>query len=128
MEILMFFAQVISRLLLPAVSLVFAVIFLKGNNWVSFPHIGLEQKQRLQEEYDFVQINRHFIAPFFLLQAVWIGATQLTSLMNNPLYWLTYGTLGVWVLWVVSISFYIYVMLTKRFCDRFRRTAQTEQI
>ncbi|MCL1997195.1 MAG: hypothetical protein FWG65_00320 [Turicibacter sp.] len=84
MEILMFFAQIISRLFLPAISLVFAIIFLKGVNWVSFPYKNSEQKQRLQEKYDFVRINRHFVAPFFLSQAVWISATQLTSLPCQP--------------------------------------------
>ncbi|MCL1986480.1 MAG: hypothetical protein FWG64_00705 [Firmicutes bacterium] len=127
MEILIFFAQVILPLLGAAVSLALAVIFRKGVNWVTLIYANPQEKQRLQEEYDFVRINQHFLGNLCLSFATWLTIIALSSVFHaSPYYWLVYVILCL--VWLACFLRYIYVMLTKRHCEQFRRAATNEQI
>ncbi|MCL1986479.1 MAG: hypothetical protein FWG64_00700 [Firmicutes bacterium] len=125
MEILMFFANIVPLLpllgLIPTVIL--GIIFLKGCNWVTFPYVGLKEKQRLQQEYDFVPINRLFGAILYLPQTVLLTVAFVTNMVNPNLWWVS---MLFMIPWAVGFALHTYIVQTKRFCDRFRRTAQTE--
>ncbi|MCL1986476.1 MAG: hypothetical protein FWG64_00685 [Firmicutes bacterium] len=131
LDALLFFASVL-RWIFAVAAWIVAIIHLKGCiNGVMFSYANLEEKQQLQEEYDFVRINRHFGGSFYLSLALWLtfnalGSIFIANYAANPYYWLVYVILAI--VWGVCLFRYIYVMITRRWCEQFRRTAQPEQI
>ena len=128
LDALLFFASVL-RWIFAVAAWIVAIIHLKGCiNGVMFSYANLEEKQQLQEEYDFVRINRHFGGSHYLSMAVWLTFSLFISMIEEtaPYHWAIFVILCL--ITMVALFFNIFVSLTRRFCDQFRRNIAENQI